>query len=280
MLAENAGQVVSKDDLMAHVWPDTTVNEEGLVQCIADIRRAIGGEDKSIIEGSQQFDGNTLRVTIPLIDAESGAHVLSDKLDRDIGDILEIQDQIVRRIASTISSSVKLDAPKRHSSNETIALLLRLEARSHMTHYSKENWQMAVALEEKSVRLYADAVWGHIGKALLPQDAAGWDWMDRPREDVLGEAAEHADKALNIAQDNCMSHRARERDRSAEFDEAILHFERAASLNPSDSRVLIGMSVPLLCIGQNERALEVLTQAQEIDPLHGDWLKWQQGWAY
>ena len=42
ILEENRGDVVSKETLMARVWPDVHVTDDSLVQCIADIRRALG----------------------------------------------------------------------------------------------------------------------------------------------------------------------------------------------------------------------------------------------
>jgi TolB-like protein/DNA-binding winged helix-turn-helix (wHTH) protein len=42
VLGEQAGHVVSKDELMRRVWPAVVVGEDSLVQAIADIRRALG----------------------------------------------------------------------------------------------------------------------------------------------------------------------------------------------------------------------------------------------
>lgn len=50
MLAEKPGTVISKTDLMDAVWPDTHVTEDSLVQCITDIRRAVGAEGRDAIE--------------------------------------------------------------------------------------------------------------------------------------------------------------------------------------------------------------------------------------
>lgn len=50
LLAEQAGKVVAKDDLIATVWGDTFVTDDSLVQCIADIRRAIGDEDHKMVQ--------------------------------------------------------------------------------------------------------------------------------------------------------------------------------------------------------------------------------------
>ncbi len=46
-LAERPGQLVTKDELMAAIWPDVVVTEGALTQCIIDVRRALG--DREII---------------------------------------------------------------------------------------------------------------------------------------------------------------------------------------------------------------------------------------
>ncbi len=49
-LALNADRVVTKDELMGAVWPDVAVTENSLVQCIHEIRRALGDESQSILK--------------------------------------------------------------------------------------------------------------------------------------------------------------------------------------------------------------------------------------
>jgi TolB-like protein/Tfp pilus assembly protein PilF len=49
LLAENAGRLVSKDELIAKVWDDVAVTEDSLTQCIADIRKAISDEDRRVL---------------------------------------------------------------------------------------------------------------------------------------------------------------------------------------------------------------------------------------
>src|SRR5438874_13816062 len=41
-LVEHAGAVISKDELMRAVWPDTAVEENNLTQNISLLRRALG----------------------------------------------------------------------------------------------------------------------------------------------------------------------------------------------------------------------------------------------
>jgi len=49
LLAERAGDVVSKDDILATVWDDTIVTEDSLTQCIVEIRKAIGDAERRVL---------------------------------------------------------------------------------------------------------------------------------------------------------------------------------------------------------------------------------------
>ena len=49
-LVENPGRLVTKDELMQAVWPAVAVTDDSLVQCIGEIRRALGEEGKGLVE--------------------------------------------------------------------------------------------------------------------------------------------------------------------------------------------------------------------------------------
>src|SRR5262249_22859790 len=42
LLAEHSGGIVSREHLTAHLWPDTTVGEDSLHQCIGELRKSLG----------------------------------------------------------------------------------------------------------------------------------------------------------------------------------------------------------------------------------------------
>ena len=50
LLARRSGELVSKADLIENIWPDTFVTDDSLVQCIADIRRALNDTDHKIVQ--------------------------------------------------------------------------------------------------------------------------------------------------------------------------------------------------------------------------------------
>ena len=49
VLAENAGRLVSKQELYETVWPNVTVTDDSLVQRIRELRLALGDDDHSLI---------------------------------------------------------------------------------------------------------------------------------------------------------------------------------------------------------------------------------------
>ena len=234
-----------------------------------------------VVEGSQQFDGDNVRITVQLIEADTGVHVFADRYERDLDDLFAVQDDIVRQVAAAVGQMILSDMPERAAPRDVDSRLRGLQARNIMTQLSYENWQKALALEEQSIAEEPDSAWGYIGKSLMLGTASATGWM-KPKDAVLEEATALAEEALRLDPENYMSHftLARVLSRRGENAASILQFERAAELNPSDSIIWIGMSVPLLYIGNTERALEVLDIAARVDPLHGDWLRWQQGLAH
>ena len=48
-LARRAGEVVTKRDLMTRVWPGVVVTDDSLVQCIVEVRRALGDARQRIV---------------------------------------------------------------------------------------------------------------------------------------------------------------------------------------------------------------------------------------
>lgn len=49
-LAENAGRLVSKQELFEVVWPNVSVTDDSLVQCIRELRGKLGDSDHRLIE--------------------------------------------------------------------------------------------------------------------------------------------------------------------------------------------------------------------------------------
>jgi len=49
-LVQNAGRLISKDELIKAVWQNATVTDESLTRCVSDVRLALGDADQRIIK--------------------------------------------------------------------------------------------------------------------------------------------------------------------------------------------------------------------------------------
>lgn len=58
------------------------------------------------LEGSVQRCDNRLRVNVQLIDATTGNHLWADRFDKPFADLLDMQDEIVARIARTLDNQL------------------------------------------------------------------------------------------------------------------------------------------------------------------------------
>jgi TolB-like protein len=59
-----------------------------------------------VLEGSVQRGGNRLRVNVQLIDAETGNHIWAERFDKPVADLLDMQDEIVSRLANSLDAEL------------------------------------------------------------------------------------------------------------------------------------------------------------------------------
>lgn len=72
-LVENAGQVLTKEELLATVWPDRVVDEANLAQNVAVIRKALGVE-RGAAGYIETFPGRGYRILGPISMSEEPGH--------------------------------------------------------------------------------------------------------------------------------------------------------------------------------------------------------------
>ena len=49
-LVDNAGRLISKQELIAAIWPDVTVTDDSLVQCLIEVRKTLGGDAQRYVK--------------------------------------------------------------------------------------------------------------------------------------------------------------------------------------------------------------------------------------
>jgi serine/threonine-protein kinase len=119
-----------------------------------------------VLEGSVRRAGDRVRVTAQLIAAETGAHLWSERYDRDVADVFAIQDEIAHAIATTLHAKLSVGAlPSRRYEPGLPAYDAFLKARHHWGKVDPESLARSKEYYERAIAL--DPEWGlpHIGLA-------------------------------------------------------------------------------------------------------------------
>ena len=54
LLVENAGRLLDRDTIMRAVWSDVIISDDGITQCVRDIRRALADDAQRILRTVRQ----------------------------------------------------------------------------------------------------------------------------------------------------------------------------------------------------------------------------------
>lgn len=248
---------------------------------VRKISQALGV--RYLLEGSQQKNGDRLRVTVQLIDAVEGHHLWSDACERDLSDLFLVQHDIVRRVVASVAQKVisfeGTKASKSENSKLT-ALLNHLKARLQLVKFTPEGNEAARKANLAAIRADPDQPFGYVGLAFVYINGHRWGWTELSRADALIEARKAAQKALELAPDYYDGHAAmayvhlQEND----LDRAIARARRVLDLNPNDTNGMSDLAEFLGYDGQFEEAEQLLRKAMRLDPLYPDWIRWNMAW--
>jgi TolB-like protein len=95
--------------------------------------REIGRElnVRYVLEGSVQRGGNRFRLNVQLTDTETGAQVWAERFDKPAADLLDMQDEIVSRLANTLNAElIKAEARRAERSRRPDATDLYFQGRA------------------------------------------------------------------------------------------------------------------------------------------------------
>ena len=226
---------------------------------------------KTILEGSVRRNGQRVRISAQLVNAQDGYHIWSERYDREIEDVFEIQDEIARTIVDRLK--VKLTAAqnealgKRHTENvEAYELYLR-------GRHCWYRWNMKGSLE-KAIRHYEHALAKDPNYALAYHGLADAYsvpglWGFQPSADVLPKALAAATRAVELAPELAESRTSLGFVRLLNWDweaaeSSLLH---AIDLNPRHALAHSFHAWLLSIVDRQREASEAARLGQELEPL-------------
>jgi adenylate cyclase len=220
----------------------------------------------AVVEGSVRKAGEQLRITVQLIDVATGYHKWSQRFERTLGDIFAIQDEIAASVATTLrggslSQREQHALRRQHTAAEPYEYFLRGRQRLH--NVQRVDLEQSQSMFERAIELDGDYAPAWAG--LATAHAVLYEWWGASDED-LQRADQASLIALKLAPDLADAHAARGFALSLHrrYDEAQVHFELAAHINPNlfDAFYYYGRSC--FARGQIERSVDLFGKAAEV----------------
>ncbi len=236
--------------------------------------RAVGKElgVKYLVEGTVLRASDQVRISVALVDAISGTEMWNARYERPFKDFLTVQDEIVRRVATTLGLVLRADQSNTpHWGWPPTGNLEAFDDQLRATQYTwlntKDDNAKARAWSEKAIVLdpqfsgaYSSVGWTYFFDAYF-------QWRGDPAANIE-RSIELGQKAVLLDETNCYAHALLSNDYQFQrrFDQAIAEGERAVSLNSNCSMGYAFLAVALNAAGKPAEALGAVEKAIRLDP--------------
>jgi len=225
----------------------------------------------NILEGSVRRSGNRIRITAQLIEVESGFHIWSQKFDKEMMDIFEVQDEISKAIVEQLLKELDKSqniSPAKTKTRNMEAYSLFLKGRFQWSKRTAVGLKKSIEYYEKAIEEEPDYAPAYAAMSDSYSLLCAYHVM-APEDSIL-KARSIANKSVAI--DPTL----------AEGYEAIGHVELlydwnwqharqsyryALQLNPNYSTALQRDALLFALFDQHDEALKQIMRAIDHDPL-------------
>ncbi len=238
---------------------------------VKEVGRQLGV--RYVLEGSVRKQGDRVRITCQLIDAQTGGHIWSDSYDRDMKDIFAVQDEITTKIMWALrvklttgeqarywrKSAGQLNPEALEKNMQAVAYFNQQTAEGNIA--ARKLLEEVISLEPRWAGAYANLAWVHLSDAMM-----GWakDPVESGRQAfVMANRAVSLDELLDFAHSALGSIYAL----SGRYDEAIAEGEKGVELNPNGALALAIFGSILNTAGKSEEAIPILHKAMRLNPM-------------
>ncbi len=235
---------------------------------IKGIGRKLGVE--SILEGSVRKIDNRIRIVAQLINVNSGFHLWSERYDRVMKDMFEIQDEISISIAKRLEVKIEDEKKELHVRRHTEnleAYCQYLKGRYFWNARTGDSLKQAVHFFEEALKIDEEYALAYAG--LSDVYRALPDYTSFPPNQALLKAREAATKAIEI--DNSLSEAhaslAVVLNNMFDWNGAETEFRRAIELNPGNATARHWIALYFMYRAMFPEAIAEIRTAYSLDPL-------------
>jgi adenylate cyclase len=269
-LAEGIINGLSKSEHIFVIARNSTFTYKGKPEKFKQVAEEMGV--RYVIEGSIQQEKNRVRITVQLIDALTGRHLFSEQYNRELKDILRLEDEISLKVLTAVQVKLTTGEVARLYDKGTKnlgAYLKVLQAREYKGGtLNKERVERAMQLLEEAIALDPEYAYAYSILSTTHMDLVVLGASESPGES-LQRAVELGKKAIALDDSNSSVHANLTFPYIylREFDKAISEAEKAVSLSPNSATAYWALGSALSFSGRPQEAIPMLQKSLRLSPI-------------
>ncbi len=233
----------------------------------------------NVLEGSVRRAGNTVRITVQLINAVSGFHIWSQTYDRTLTDILKVQAEVATTVAQQLKVTLTGDETAKlelGGTKDPEAYEAYLRGAELLLNWDlgEGDLRAALAALDQAIALDPKFALAHAKRAVaLTTISIFVDVKPSELDRVRAQAVQAAERAVALAPELGEAHLALATVRSTgllDFAGAVPEFDRALALSPGSARVQRNFAAFAGQLGHSEPAIIAARRAVGLDPQNVD----------
>jgi adenylate cyclase len=223
-----------------------------------------------VLEGSVRKASNRLRITAQLIEAATGAHLWSERYDRDLADTFAVQDEITESVVSAIEPEMLLVERQRAARKNP-------DTMDAWDYYMRGMWlfyQFDPASQDRAAHLMRRVVeldptypQGHIGLARVLAAKVLWGWSDNPDTDRQAAFAA-ARRGVELDDKDPYTHYilAWSSLLMRKLDDALAEAQKAIDRTPNFALAYFAQGAARLFLGRFDQVADSIERAIRLSP--------------
>jgi TolB-like protein/DNA-binding winged helix-turn-helix (wHTH) protein/tetratricopeptide (TPR) repeat protein len=236
---------------------------KGTKKSIREIGHELNAD--AVVEGTVTRSGNRIRITAQLIQVSTDMHLWAESYERDVSEILAVQNEVATDIARRVSAVVKPLGRARLVNPEAYGSYLK--ARYLFYQYTSPGWQQSVESFNRAIEIDPNFAPAYSGLADVYLVAGAYGAI--PPAEALAHGKAAAEHALELDSELASAHFALATAYSWydwDWKRAETEFHRALELDPNDALGRNWYGGYLSLRGRHDEAVDQHERARQLEP--------------
>jgi adenylate cyclase len=225
-----------------------------------------------IVSGSVRTSGKRVRLSIQLNDPTIDKVIWSNRYDRILEDVFDLQDDIVQTVAIALVGEIEitsLNRAKRKPTENISSYEFLLRGKELHHKFEKNANHDALDMFDKAIEADPNNAQAYAWKACTVAQAMARNYSDKDDDTLLQEAMKLVKNAHELNENDFECHRMISAVRLSQHNYRLAeeHGRKSYDINPNDPRVVSGYGEVLVRVGKFDEGIAHLQKAYELDPV-------------